>query len=98
MAKISNHVEEYIGRYVVIASVVLVPLAGALGAAAANLGGADTTLGRALLAAASAVGAAAAIGVWLKNLGLWQVATQPTVLAVETPLTAAHPAPPEVKA
>lgn len=74
MGKITAHVQEYIGRYVVVATVVLLPLSGLLGSLAAQLGGIDTRVGRAALAAASAVGTAAAVGVWLRNLGLWETA------------------------
>lgn len=83
MGKITGHVQEYIGRYVMFASIVLVPLAGGLGAYASELGGNDTKLGQAVTAAASAVGSAAAIGVWLRNLGAWQIAEVAEVAKLE---------------
>jgi hypothetical protein len=73
MGKISAHVQEYIGRYVVIASIVLVPLAGIVGDVAATVGP-DTALGHTLLSVASALGTAAAIVVWLRNRGLFESA------------------------
>jgi hypothetical protein len=94
MQKIASHFEEYIGRYVMLASVVLVPLSAGLGEFAVQLGGADTPAGRAVGAGAAAIGTAAAIGVWLKNLGLWQVATQPLVPSHDPPLGTGTPMPP----
>lgn len=83
MLKVTAHVQEYIGRYVMFASIILVPLAGGLGSLASEWGGNDTRLGQAVTAAASAVGAAAAIGVWLRNLGAWQIAEQESVVKME---------------
>lgn len=87
--KILAHLQEYIARYVMLASIVLVPLAGALGEAALKLGGADTKLGQALAFAASAVGTAAAIATYLLNLGKWQIAQEHVAIA-ELESGAAH--------
>lgn len=96
MSKVTGHVQEYIGRYVMFASIVLVPLAGALGAYAAELGGNDTKLGKTVQGAASAIGAAAAIGVWMRNLGVWQVAELAEVQKLEVGDVDAVPVAPDV--
>lgn len=72
-SRIRGHLSEYVARYSVLALAVLTPAAGLLGTLAADLGGADTPLGRALLAAASALGVAAAGVVFIRNLGVWQM-------------------------
>lgn len=94
MNAIARNVREYIGRYVVVATVVLLPLSGLLGQLAAEWGGAGSQLGRVVLGAASVIGTAAAVGVWLRNLGLWETAplvAQATAEAAAA--TAALPAP-----
>lgn len=70
--KITNHIEEYIARYTVLLLAILTPAAGLLGELASNLGGADTTSGKYVLGAASAVGTAIAGVTFLKNLGEYQ--------------------------
>lgn len=73
MKKVLAHVSQYVARYSVLAIAVLTPAAGLLGAAAADLGGVNTSVGRALLATASALGTAAAGVVFIRNLGIWQL-------------------------
>lgn len=89
MGKIQAHVSEYIGRYVVVATIVLLPLSGLLGQLAADWGGADSKLGRVVLGASSVLGTAAAVGVWLRNLGLWQTAPIVATTAAQTAAAAA---------
>jgi hypothetical protein len=67
------HFAEYVSRYVVLASIVLVPLAGLVGDAAASVGP-DSRLGHTLLSVSSAIGTAAAIAVWLVNRGRYEAA------------------------
>lgn len=74
IAKITSHVEEYIARYAVLLLTILVPLAAFLGQLAADLGGADTPAGKAVLGAAAAVGTAIAGVTYLMNLGKYQIA------------------------
>jgi hypothetical protein len=73
ITKITSHVEEYIARYAVLLLTILVPIAAFLGQLAADLGGADTPAGRAVLGAASAVGVAIAGVTYLMNLGKYQI-------------------------
>lgn len=70
--KLIDHVEEYVARYTVLLLAVLTPAAGLLGSLAADLGGSDTSAGRAVLAGASALTVAAGGVVFLKNLGGYQ--------------------------
>lgn len=76
MNKVIAHIQENIGRYVVVLAPFLTGLAALLGTAAADLGGVDTSVGRAVTAVATALGTAAAIATWLRNLGIWQIETQ----------------------
>lgn len=71
--RLRGHFEEYVARYTVLALAVLTPVAGLLGALAADLGGAGSPGGRAALAVASAVGTAIAAVTFLRNLGIWQM-------------------------
>lgn len=70
--KVTSHIEEYIARYTVLILAILTPFAGLLGSIAADLGGTDTSTGRAVLAAASALGVAIGGVTFLKNLGNYQ--------------------------
>lgn len=72
-ARLKGHFQEYVARYSILALAVLVPLSGALGTVAANLGGADSTGGRIALGVSSAVGTAIAGVTFLRNLGVWQM-------------------------
>lgn len=80
---VQAHFAEYIGRYVVLASIVLVPLAGIAGDLAASVGP-DTKLGHALLSVASALSTAAAIVVWLRNRGLFETAPIAAATSAQT--------------
>lgn len=73
LGRLRGHFQEYVARYSVLALAVLTPLSGALGTIAANLGGADTPVGRLAVGAASALGTAAAGVVFIRNLGIWQM-------------------------
>lgn len=72
-SRLRGHFSEYVSRYAVLATAVLTPAAGLAGAAAADLGGVDTPVGRALLAIASALGTAVAAVTFIRNLGIWQM-------------------------
>jgi hypothetical protein len=68
-----THFQEHIAKYATLAVAILTPTAGLLGSAAADLGGADTKVGHALIGAASALGAAVAGITYIRNLGIWQM-------------------------
>jgi hypothetical protein len=72
LGKLLLHIESNVSRYATLLTAVLTPLAALLGAVAAQLGGVDTGTGRALLAAASAVGTAVAGVTWIYNRGKWE--------------------------
>lgn len=72
IGKLLLHIDTNISRYATLATAVLTPLAALLGAVAAQLGGIDTSTGRALLAAASAIGTAVAGITWIINRGKWE--------------------------
>ena len=73
MRKILSHISEYVARYSVLAIAVLTPTSALLGTVAADLGGIDTGIGKALLAVSAALGTAAAGVVFIRNLGIWQI-------------------------
>lgn len=73
LGRLRGHFQEYVARYSVLVLAVLVPASGLAGAAAADLGGVDTPVGRALLAIAAALGTAASGVTFIKNLGVWQM-------------------------
>jgi hypothetical protein len=98
--KLRGHFQEYVARYSVLALAVLTPAAGLLGEMAADLGGVNTGAGRVVLAAASALGTAAAGVVFIRNLGIWQMldafgvapgAPSPPVVAPAVQPTALEP-------
>lgn len=72
IGKLLLHIDTNISRYATLATAVLTPLAALLGAVAAQLGGIDTSTGRALLAAASGIGTAVAGITWIINRGKWE--------------------------
>lgn len=90
MAGLKGHLQEHIAKYATLAVSILTPVAGLLGSEAANLGGADTKVGHALLGASAALGAAVAGIVYIKNLGIWQMLDKfgvaPGVVTPRTPL------------
>lgn len=92
--RLKGHFQEYISRYAVLALAILTPLAGLLGSVAADLGGADTKAGHAVLAAASALGVAAAGVVFIRNLGIWQMLDQFGTAPGVHPVAPAMPTPP----
>jgi hypothetical protein len=88
VGRMQAHLSEYVSRYAVLASIVLVPLAGIIGDLAAQVGP-DTKLGHTLLSVASALGTAAAIVVWLRNRGLFETAPIAAASALQTAAAAA---------
>jgi hypothetical protein len=75
-SRLRGHFQEYVSRYAVLAIAVLTPASALLGELAGDLGGVDTSSGRAILAVASALGTAAAGVIFIRNLGLWQMLDQ----------------------
>jgi hypothetical protein len=71
IGKLLQHIDTYVSRYATLAIAILTPAAGLLGTAAADLGN-QTSLGKALLAATSALGFAVAGITWLYNRGKWE--------------------------
>lgn len=73
IGKLRGHLQEYVSRYTILAAAILTPVAGLLGAFAADLGGADSPAGRAVLAGAAAIGTAGTFLVFIRNMGVWQM-------------------------
>jgi hypothetical protein len=71
LGKLLLHVERYVSRYATLTIAILTPLAGLLGTLAAEIGN-QNALGKALLAATSAIGMAIAGVTWLYNRGKWE--------------------------
>lgn len=93
LSRLRGHFQEYVARYTVLALAILTPASGALGAAAARLGGADTQGGRIALAGASALATAIAGVTFLRNLGVWQMLDKFGAAPGVAPAPATKPAP-----
>lgn len=71
--RLRGHFTEYVSRYAVLAVAVLTPAAGLAGTAAADLGGVNTAIGRALLGVAATLTTGAAGVMFIGRLGIWQM-------------------------
>lgn len=72
-ASVLGHVSEYVERYTVLGIGVLTSVSGFLGTLAADLGGADTAAGRAVLGATAALSTASAGLIWLRGRREWKL-------------------------
>jgi hypothetical protein len=72
-AAVLRHFPQYVERYTVLGIGVLTSASGLLGTLAADLGGADTAVGRAILGATAALSTATAGLIWLRGRREWVI-------------------------
>jgi hypothetical protein len=71
--RLRGHFQQHVAKYAVLVIAVLTPLAGLLGTVGADVGGASTPVGKALLGGAAALGTAITGVQYVRNLGIWQM-------------------------